>query len=97
MKKFVFTLESLKRYQDQVLETEKGKLSELRGELNRLDGHEFTLKLYDLEDDSIYTFTKMLETDLLGFEHNLNAIKIPFSKFELEGTIMPDIIDGGEL
>ena len=37
MKKFVFTLESLKRYQDQVLETEKGKLSELRGELNRLE------------------------------------------------------------
>ena len=64
---------------------------------NLFDGHEFTLKLYDLEDDSIYTFTKTLETDLLGFEHNLNAIKIPFSKFELEGTIMPDIIDGGEL
>ncbi len=37
MKKFVFTLESLKRYQDQVLETEKGKLAEMRGELNRLE------------------------------------------------------------
>lgn len=37
MKKFVFTLESLKRYQDQVLETEKGTLAELRGELNRLE------------------------------------------------------------
>ena len=64
---------------------------------NLYEGHEFTLKLYDLEDDSIYAFTKTLETDLLGFEHNLNAIKIPFSKFELEGTGIPDVADGGQL
>ncbi len=36
MKKFVFTLESLKRYREQILDTEKGTLSELRGQLNRL-------------------------------------------------------------
>ena len=64
---------------------------------NLYEGREFTLKLYDLEEGCVYTFTKALETDLLGFEHHLYAIKIPFSKFELEGTIMPDIIDGGEL
>lgn len=64
---------------------------------NLYEGHEFTLKLYDLEDDSIYAFTKTLETDLLGFENNLNAIKIPFSKFELEGTGIPDVADGGQL
>ena len=67
------------------------------------EGHEFTLKLYDLEDDSIYAFTKTLETDLLGFENNLNAIKIPFTKFTpmylgLSSSIeVPDVADGGEL
>ena len=35
MKKFVFTLERLKQYREQTLETEKGTLAELRGELNR--------------------------------------------------------------
>lgn len=64
---------------------------------NLYEGDEFTLKLYDLEDDSIYAFTKTLETDLSGSEHNLNAIKIPFSKFELEGTGIPDVADGGQL
>lgn len=70
---------------------------------NLYEGDEFTLKLYDLEDDSIYAFTKTLETDLSGFEHNLNAIKIPFSKFipqnvSLSSSIeVPDVADGGEL
>lgn len=70
---------------------------------NLYEGREFTLKLYDLEDDSIYAFTKTLETDLLGFEHNLNAIKIPFSKFipqnvSVSSSIeVPDVADGGEL
>ena len=36
MKKFVFTLERLKQYREQVLETEKGSLADLRGQLNRL-------------------------------------------------------------
>lgn len=36
MKKFVFTLERLKQYREQVLETEKGSLADLRGRLNRL-------------------------------------------------------------
>lgn len=36
MKKFVFTLERLKQYREQTLETEKGTLAELRGQLNRL-------------------------------------------------------------
>lgn len=36
MKKFVFTLERLKQYREQVLETEKGLLADLRGQLNRL-------------------------------------------------------------
>ncbi len=35
MKKFVFTLERLKQYREQVLETEKGSLADLRGQLNR--------------------------------------------------------------
>ena len=64
---------------------------------NLNDGHEFAIKLYDLKEGCVYTFTKTLETDLLGFEHNLNAIKIPFSKFELEGTGIPDVADGGQL
>ena len=64
---------------------------------NLFDGREFTLKLYDLEEGCVYTFTKALETDLLGFEHHLYAIKIPFSKFELEGTGIPDVADGGQL
>ncbi len=38
MKKFVFTLERLKQYREQTLETEKGTLAELRGDLNRLQG-----------------------------------------------------------
>lgn len=36
MKKFVFTLERLKQYREQVLETEKGSLADLRGQLSRL-------------------------------------------------------------
>lgn len=64
---------------------------------NLYEGREFTLKLYDLEEGCVYTFTKALETDLLGFEHHLYAIKIPFSKFELEGTGIPDVADGGQL
>jgi len=36
LKKFVFTLERLKQYREQVLETEKGSLADLRGQLNRL-------------------------------------------------------------
>lgn len=36
MKKFVFTLERLKQYREQMLETEKGSLADLRGQLNRL-------------------------------------------------------------
>lgn len=36
MKKFVFTLETLKRYRNQTLETEKGTLAEIRGEAERL-------------------------------------------------------------
>lgn len=36
MKKFVFTLERLKQYREQVLETEKGSLADLRGQLNKL-------------------------------------------------------------
>lgn len=36
MKKFVFTLERLKQYREQTLETEKGTLAELRGHLSRL-------------------------------------------------------------
>ena len=69
------------------------------GELNTnlQTDHDFIVKLYDLKDDLVYTFTKKLESPLLGFERNFYAITIPFSKFELDGTIMPDIIDGGEL
>ncbi|MDE7233717.1 MAG: flagellar export protein FliJ [Ruminiclostridium sp.] len=36
MKKFEFTLERLKQYREQTLETEKGTLAQLRGERNRL-------------------------------------------------------------
>ena len=36
MKKFVFTLERLKQYREQTLETEKGTLAELRGQLAHL-------------------------------------------------------------
>lgn len=36
MKKFVFTLERLKKYREQILETEKGTLSALRGQLAEL-------------------------------------------------------------
>lgn len=64
---------------------------------NLFDGHEFAIKLYDLKEGCVYSFTKTLETDLLGFDHHLYAIKIPFSKFELEGTGIPDVADGGQL
>ncbi len=37
MKKFVFTLERLKQYREQTLETEKGTLAELRGDMAKLE------------------------------------------------------------
>ena len=37
MKKFVFTLERLKEYREQTLDTEKGTLAELRAELRELE------------------------------------------------------------
>lgn len=60
-------------------------------------GYEFVVKLYDLQNGDVYTYTKTLETTLKNDINNLYAIKIPFSKFELEGTSVPDITDGGEL
>ncbi len=37
MKKFVFTLQKLKEFREQTLDTEKGTLSEMRGDLARLE------------------------------------------------------------
>ncbi|MBR5088086.1 MAG: flagellar export protein FliJ [Ruminiclostridium sp.] len=37
MKKFVFTLQKLKEYREQTLDTEKGTLAELRAELRELE------------------------------------------------------------
>ena len=37
MKKFVFTLQRLKEFREQTLDTEKGTLAELRAELRELE------------------------------------------------------------
>ena len=53
MKKFVFTLATLKKYREQVLESEKNRLGVLRGELAELERvlAEFRVEVVEAEAD----------------------------------------------
>ena len=56
MKKFVFTLQRLKEYREQTLDTEKGTLAELRGDLAQLEA-----ELEDILEELAALNRKLLE------------------------------------